>query len=110
MAGIDLDILRKLRQALERPEEPLRALARVDCEVGARSITDEQRVAGENETLVDDEGAVLWTVARRVDHAHGYGTGLQNLAVLEWVERKLRLGERMHRDGDVVLEGEPPVP
>ena len=55
-------------------KEPFRAFARLDGQVGSRSVADEEGVAGEHEPIVHDEGAVLRPVARRVEHKDGHGT------------------------------------
>ena len=86
MAGVDLVRIRELRQPLQRVKEAFGAFARLDGQVGSRRVADEERVAGENEPVVDDEGAVLRPVAGRVDHADRHGTGRQLLAVLERLE------------------------
>ena len=49
VTGVDLDAVGQLREPAQRVEEPLRALARLDREVGARGVADEERVAGEHE-------------------------------------------------------------
>ncbi len=110
MAGVDLVRVGELGQALQGVEQPLRTLARVHCEIGPRGVADEQRVAGQHEALVDDECAVLGAVTGRVEHAHGHRAGMQRLPVLERIERKLGLGQRMHRHGHAVLQREAPVP
>ena len=91
-------------------KEPFRAFARLDRQVGSRSVADEEGVARENEPIVHDEGAVLRPVAGRVDHAYGHGTDLQLLAVLQRLGGKLRLGHRMDGNRHSMLEREPSVP
>ena len=91
-------------------EEPFRAFARVHCEIRPRGVADEQRVAGQHEALVHDECAVLGAVTRRMQHAYRHRAGVHRLPVLQRIERKLGLGQRMYRDGHAVLERETPVP
>ena len=88
-------------------EEGLGALARIDRQVGARGIADEHRVPGQGEPLVDHEGAVLGTVAGRVQHTDARRADLEHLAVGERLVWELRLGEAVHRDGNAMLEREP---
>src|SRR6478672_10996442 len=95
MSGVDLVRIGELLQSLERVKEPFRAFARLDGQVGSRSVADEEGVARENEPIVHGESAVLRPVAGRVDHAYGHGTDRQLLAVLQRLEVKLRLGQRM---------------
>ena len=67
--GIHLDVVAECREPLERAEEILRAFARRDREIGPRCVADEERVAGQDELVADDERAVLRPVARRVQDA-----------------------------------------
>ena len=73
MPGVDLHTVRKLRQPLQRVEQPFCALSRVDGEIRSRSVADEQRIPGQRDPLVDDEGAVLRPVTRCVDDANRDG-------------------------------------
>jgi hypothetical protein len=98
-----------LRQPLERLEEALGSFACVDREVRSRGVADEEGVPCQDETLVDDEGAVLGPMSRRVQHVDGDPARLQHLPVIERVERELRLSDRMHGYRDAVLEGEAAV-
>ncbi len=91
-------------------KEPFRAFARLDREVGSRGVADEQGVTGENELVIDDECAVLRPVTGRVDHPYRHGTGREFLAVVQRLEGKLGLGQRMDGDRHPVLEREPSVP
>ena len=98
------------RKPAQRLEEVLCALARGDREVRPCRVADEQRVAGEHQLVVDEEGAVLRPVAGRVQHGDAHRADLDDLAVLERLELERRLGERMDGDGQAVLEREAPVP
>ncbi len=80
-------------------KEILGALARRDGEVGPRGVADEERVPCEHELAVDDERAVLGTMAGCVQDADRDGTDLDHVAVGKRLVRKLRLCERMDRDG-----------
>ena len=79
MAGVDLDAVPEIEQAVQRVEKPLGALRRVDSEIGASGVADEERVAREYEPrlvaarAVDDgERAVLGAMARRVDRPDSF--------------------------------------
>ena len=109
MSGVDLIRIGELGQALQRVEQALGAFARIDGEVGARRVADEERVAGEDKAPVDDERAVLRPVARGVQHAQLDRSGVERFPILERVEGELGLGERVHGHRDAVLEREPPV-
>ena len=74
MARIDLHAVTELHQPPERVEEALRSLTRVDRQIRARRIADEQRVPRQDEPrlgrarAVDHgEAAVLGPVPGRVD-------------------------------------------
>ncbi len=69
MAGVHLEGVAERGDLGERVEQVLGAFTRGDREVGPRGVADEERVAGEDELVVDDERAVLGTMARRVEHA-----------------------------------------
>ena len=109
MSGIDVCLVRELHQPLQRVEEPLGTLACVDGQVWSRRVADEEGISGENEPLADDECAVLRPVPRRVDNADPHRPDGELLSVLERLERKLRVRERMDVDRHAVLEGEPAV-
>ncbi len=94
----------------QRLEQVLCAFARGDRQVGSCRVTDEQRVAGEHELVVDEEGAVLRPVTGRVQDGDAHRAHLDDLAVLERLELERRLGERMDGDGQAVLEREASVP
>ena len=64
MAGVDLDPVRELEQPVQRVEEPLRALSRLDGEVGACGVADEERVTGEDEPGLVGPAAVADRDAR----------------------------------------------
>ena len=49
VARVDLDAVSELDEPAQRVEEALRALARLDREVGPRGVADEERVAGEDD-------------------------------------------------------------
>ncbi|MDX6507943.1 MAG: hypothetical protein QOG06_2587 [Gaiellaceae bacterium] len=108
MSRVDLGLLGETRQPLERVEEILGALARLDREVGSRRVADQQRVAGEQVTL-DEEAAVLGPVAGGVQDADRDRAEAQLVAVGERLVGELRLGQRVDGDGKVVLEREPAV-
>jgi len=114
--GEHLDAVGQLHQPPERVEEALRAFRGTDREIGARGVTDEQGVAGEDEPWlvrarpVDHcETAVLRPVAGRVDAAKRDVADRDLAAVLERVVRVLGLGRGMDAHGHVVLEREPAV-
>ena len=52
VAGIDLEAVSELREPAERMEEILGAFPRLDREVGAGDVTDEERVACQDEPRV----------------------------------------------------------
>ena len=81
-----------------------RTVAGGDREVRARSVPDEQRVAGEGDPFVDDEGAVLGPVPRRVEHPHAGVADRKLIAVGERLERIFGIGEWVDRDRQFVLE------
>jgi hypothetical protein len=98
-------------------EEALGALARLHGEVGARCVTDEQRVAREDDPWIvsacpvrDCEAAVLGTMARCVDAAEDDVPEHDLGAVLERVVRVLGIGRGMDADRDAELQREAPVP
>jgi len=103
VAGVDLGRIRQLEQTLQRVVQARGPFTRLDREVGPRRVADQQRVAGE-QVLLHEEAAVLRAVAGRVQHADRDRADLQLLAVLERVERVLRLAERVDADRDAVLE------
>ena len=116
MAGVDLDAVAELDEPAQRVKETLGAFARLDREVGSRSVADEERVAGEDDPrlrpareVADREAAVLRPVTWRVDAAKDDVAERDLVAVLHRVVRVLRLGGRMDADGGAVLEREPPV-
>src|SRR5881397_3268759 len=90
-------------------KEALRAFARLDGQVRSCGVADEERIAGENELVVHDEGAVLRSVAGCVDHVYRHGTGRQLLAVRQRLEGKVRLGQRMDGGRYSVFERESSV-
>ncbi len=110
MAGVDGDRVGQLAEPAERVEEPLGALTRGDGEVRPGGVADEERVAGQHEPPRHEEGAVLGPVARRVQDADRDRADPELLPVGERLEGELRLGERVHRDREPVLERESAVP
>ncbi len=117
MSRIHLDAVSELDEPSQRVEEALRALARLDREVGPRGISDEERVAREDDprivaarSIADREAAVLRPVARRVDAAKNDVAERDLRAVGHRVVRVLGVGCRMDAHRDAVLEREPPVP
>ena len=109
MAGVDLGALGELDQPLQRAVEAFSPLERVDREVGTGRVADQQRVAG-HQVAVDEVTAVLRPVAGRVHDADRDIAYAKLVAILDRVERVLRLGQRMDADRQPVLEREPPVP
>ncbi len=109
MAGHYLDAVRKRCQALQRPEQILRSLARLDREVRPCRIADEQRVAGEGDLAVDEEGAVLGAVPGRVQHLDPHRADIDDLPVLQRFEGEGRLCERMDCHWEPMFEREPAV-
>ena len=114
MAGKDLDAVRQLEQPPQRVEELLGALLRADREIGPGRVADEERVAGQDEPrlvrprAVDHgEAGVLGTVSGRVDRAqddvseHDLGAVVQRIVLVR------RLGGRVDRDRQAVLQREP---
>ena len=78
VSGIHLVGVGKLGESLQRVKEAFCPFARLDREVGTRGVADEEGVAGEDEPLVDDEGAVLGPVARCMDHAQRHRSDSQH--------------------------------
>src|SRR5919204_1328531 len=117
MAWIDLDAVRKLEQPAQAPAKAARSLEGRNGEIRPRGIAYEERVPGQDEpglfgpgTIADREAAVLRPVPRRVQDADDGRTQLELRAVLERLERKLRLGGGVNADRRPVLERQPPVP
>ncbi len=116
MTRVDLDAVAQLDEPAQAVEEPLGALPRRDGEVGAGSVADEERVAGEHQPrlvssrAVDHrERAVLGPVPRRVKRPDHDVAELDLRPVLEVLvlERRLRLAVEAHRQP--VLERQPSV-
>ena len=117
MTGEDLDAVRQLEQAAERVEEALRAFRRADREIRPSRVADEERVAGEDEPglvgarAVDHcQAGVLRAMSGRMDRPQDDLAQLELEAVGQRVVGVLRLGGRVNRDRDAVLEREPAVP
>ena len=117
MSGIHLDAVSELDEPSQRVEEPLGALARLDREVGPCGISDEERVAGEDDPrivaarpIADREAAMLWSVTWCVDAAQDDVAEPDLRSVGHRVVRVLGVGCRMDAHRDAVLEREPPVP
>ena len=108
VAGVDLRLVRQAGQPLQRLEQVLRALARLDREVGPRRVADQERVAGQ-QVAFGEEAAVLGAVPRRVQDADRDRADLQLVAVLDRIVGVLRIGERVDADRNVVLEREAAV-
>src|SRR4249919_3098405 len=117
VARVDLDPVPELDDPPQGVEEPLRAVARVDREIGPRGVTDEERVAREDDpriraaaAVTHREATMLGAVARRVDAAehdvaeHDLRSVLHGLV---WVLGE-RVGVNAHRDA--VLERETTMP
>jgi hypothetical protein len=116
VAGVHLDAVAELDEAVQRVEEPLGARRRLDREVGARRVADEEGVAGEHEPrlvaagAVDDgERAVLGPVPGRVQRAQDDPAELDLGAVFERLVRERRPGGGVNPHGQPVLEREPSV-
>ena len=116
VTGEDLDAVAELDEAAQAVEEALGSLLRLDREVRAAGVADEERVAGEDEPrlvaarAVDHrEAAVLGTVARRVDRAEDDVADLDLRPVVERLVREGRPGVAVDADRDAVLEREAPV-
>ena len=114
--GIDLDAVGQLEQALQRVEDGLGSLSRLDGEIRASGVADEEGIAGEHQPrlvgprVVDHrEAAVLRPVPRRVEAAERDVADLDLVAVLDRVDAVLGPGRRVDRDGELVLEREPAV-
>ena len=110
MTRVHRDVVRKLFEAPQAVEEALGALRGPDREVRSSGVADEERVAGEQQLLVDEQRAVLGPVPGRVQHAHRDLADVQHVSVHHGVEVVLRLREWMDRDARAVLEREPSVP
>ena len=116
MAGMNLDAVRQLEQPLEAVVQLARALGRLDGEVRAGSLADEERVARQRQprlvaplSVADRERAVLGPVAGRVDDADRDRPHRDLGAVLQRIEVVLRLRGRVDRHRDTVLERESAV-
>ena len=117
MTRVHLDAVAELDEPAERVEEALGALARLDREVGSSGVSDEERVArqddpglGSAREVAHGEAAVLGPVARRVDAAQDDLAEDDLVAVLQRIVPVLGCGGRVDADRDVVLEREAPVP
>ena len=89
MPRIDLDTVAELDETAQRVEEPLGALARLDGEIGARSVADEERVACEDDpgigparSVTHSKTAMLRPVPGRVDAAQEHRADLDLVPVL----------------------------
>jgi hypothetical protein len=116
VAREDLDAVGKLEQSLQACVEVASALDRLDREIGAGCVTDEERVAGEHEpgllsavTVDDCETAVLWPVTWRVQYAERNVPEHDLLSVLQRVVLVRDLGGGMDPDRDPLLERQAPV-
>ena len=104
MPGVHLDAVAELDEPPERVEEALGALAGLDREVGPRGVSDEERVAGQDDPRLGSarqvahrEAAVLGPVAGRVDAAQDDVAEDDLVAVLQRVVRVLGGGGRSGR-------------
>ena len=105
-AGPDLDLVGERQQALvQRAVDLRRAVARLDREVGAGDVADEQRVAGEHRPglaaapgVAEQERGVLGPVAGGVEGLDLDLAEAKLPAVLERLVRVLGLGERVDVD------------
>ena len=75
---------------MERAVEILRALARLDRQVGPGSVADQERIAGQ-EVSLHEVAAVLGPVAGRVQNAYRDRADLELLPIFQGVEREARL-------------------
>ena len=117
VAGKDLDAVWQLCEPAERVEKPLGAGARLDREVRARGVPDEERVAREDEprlvapvAIADGEGAVLGAVTGRVDRADRDRADVHDRTVVERCMGVVRLRGAVDVHWTAVVEREPAVP
>ena len=117
VAGPDLDLVVQRQQPLVQRVEHLRgALARLDRQVGAGDVADEERVAGEERPgraaaarVAEQEAGVLGPVAGGVDRLDREVAERQLPAVGEGLVRVLRLGQLVDVDRRAGLPHQPPV-
>ena len=109
MAGIDLGLVRQPGQPPKRGEQRLRALDRIDREVGPGRVADQQRVARQQVALDEEAecsgrwpGVCMTWIRERA--------GRHLVAVLERLVGVLDLRQAVDRDRHAVLEREAPVP
>ena len=105
-----------MQPLVQRAEDPGRALARLDREVGAGDVADEQRVAGQDGPgiaaaigVAEQEGGVLGPVAGRVHRLDLDVAEAKRPAVGERLVRVLGVGELVDVDGRARRPGEPAV-
>ena len=102
---------------MERAEDPGRALARLDREVGAGDVADEQRVPGEHGpgipaaiTVAEQERCVLGPVAGSVHPLDLDVPEAKGPAVAECLVRVLRVRKLVNVDGRARRASEAAVP
>jgi hypothetical protein len=116
VARPDLDEVLVLEQARERAVEPARALLRLDGQVRAGHVADEERVPGQEEPrrvvaapVLDGEGEVLGPVARRAEGGDARVAELQRRPVGERLVVVLGAGLGAHPQGGAGRGGEAPA-
>ena len=117
VAGPDLDLVVQRQQPVVQRVEHLRgAFARLDRQVGAGDVADEERVAGEERPggaaaarVGEQEAGVLGPVAGGVDRLDREVADRQRPAVGEGLVLVLRLGELVDVDGGAGLPHQPAV-
>ena len=106
MPGPDLDVVVQGEQAImQRVEDPRRAVARLDREIGPRDVADEQRVAGQHRPgiacasgIAQHERGVLGAVAGRMHRLDLQVAHAKPPAVGERLVRVLGPGELVDVD------------
>ena len=117
VAGPDLDLVAERQQPVVQRVEHLRgAFARLDRQVGAGDVADEEGVAGEERPgraaaarVAEQEAGVLGPVAGGVDRLDREVAEGQPPAVGEGLVRVLGLGQLVHVHGGAGLPHQPPV-
>ena len=117
MPGPNLDVVVQGQQAIvQGSEDPRRAVARLDREIGPRDVADEQRVAGQDgpgvassRGVAQDERGVLGAVAGRVHRLDLQVVDAEPPAVGKRLVRILGPGELVDVDGRSRGPGQPAV-
>ena len=117
MSGEHLDAVVELEKAVKRVEQALGTFLGRDREVRTSRVSDEERVAREDEPglasarVVDDrEAAMLGPVPRRVDDAERDGADRDLVAVVHRVVRVVDAGVGVDAHRNAVLERQTTVP